>query len=506
MKLEDMLWFSFTAFPIPVRANNNYNIDAGIYTLQISDGWYSIKTLVAKQGNENDRLLFSLVHSHKIGVGQKLHLSNLMILPSKESNPQTVSSTNFTLQKSGSKVLQISYNSCCRAERYAKLGLQPSPFFLRSLNSVRKEGNRISMLDLIIIRKYPVYYRGPKGAFSSASFATMQDDLQSKITEIYEQRDETESRENCDSRQDMQNQVEEIKKGFGIEQLTPCFYLKVADFYKVAGEDSKFVNGSNMHAYVNFFNAGQLHEELQEGCRYRFMNLSPYMMGESNAIIQLEFSRKNNSSYVPVAIHDQAIKERCVGRVEKPLQLQDAFFKLMRIQAGVPMKGLKEKSGKRDKSIFSLSSSSSSCSSIPPSRQSFQDILTNEEGERLSLYPGVLNDVLLGGLSVRGLVLQRKTLIKTDSGMSRIVLLLSDLSFADIIVHEQHFYTTKCFPKERSVVLLNDLSYKSLAVLTQDKQGATTTLLKERDIVRYIQEYSEASGKDKQATALSNDL
>ncbi|KAJ3661217.1 hypothetical protein Zmor_005625 [Zophobas morio] len=119
------------------------NLQSDQFELELTDGWYSIRTVI-------DEPLCRQVRLRKIRVGTKLITCGAEILNCEGCHP---------LQAADMIRLKISCNSTRRARWYVKLGYQrcPEPFPVM-LCSVFPAGNVIGCVKICIARVYPVKY------------------------------------------------------------------------------------------------------------------------------------------------------------------------------------------------------------------------------------------------------------------------------------------------------------------------------------------------------------
>ncbi|XP_055298037.1 uncharacterized protein LOC129566276 [Sitodiplosis mosellana] len=114
-------------------------------TLELSDGWYSIKTSVL------DAVLTHAVINRKIVIGTKLVIQGAEVVGFEEACSP--------LEMPGSVALKIQANSTRRARWFAKLGFckETWPFAI-SLNSVKGDGGVITRMKAYVLRVYPLVF------------------------------------------------------------------------------------------------------------------------------------------------------------------------------------------------------------------------------------------------------------------------------------------------------------------------------------------------------------
>ncbi|XP_022167413.1 uncharacterized protein LOC111031675 isoform X1 [Myzus persicae] len=118
---------------------------AETFTIELTDGWYSVKGIIDYEMN-------MLLHKGIIKVGTKLITYNAELIGAGEGIDP--------LDVDNSVKLKISTNSTRRVRWYAKLGFYknstlPIPI---TLESILPHGGIIGSLSLVILRKYPVMF------------------------------------------------------------------------------------------------------------------------------------------------------------------------------------------------------------------------------------------------------------------------------------------------------------------------------------------------------------
>eukprot|EP01022_Parablepharisma_sp_SALTPOND_P007398 TRINITY_DN1302_c1_g1_i1.p1 TRINITY_DN1302_c1_g1~~TRINITY_DN1302_c1_g1_i1.p1 ORF type:complete len:962 (+),score=113.51 TRINITY_DN1302_c1_g1_i1:126-3011(+) len=118
--------------------------------LELSDGHYSVFTNKFSPPAENapvttnEGLIYNLVKSGKLKVGQKIHLIGAELL----------SSTGLLLLLLFNQCkIQIPYNGISKAAPKAKLGLQKKAYLYKSISSLSPYGGPVNMIDVMVCEK-----------------------------------------------------------------------------------------------------------------------------------------------------------------------------------------------------------------------------------------------------------------------------------------------------------------------------------------------------------------
>lgn len=211
------------------------------YVVELSDGWYSIFFVIFNNAKENSKNVFysnnnalflDLIHKKMLFSGLKLHLVGLEKAPYQN----LVSFFNFETFESEKIIVNVCYNNVSRAKWNEKLGLKKERFFLKNLNSLRPCGGFVSLIDVFVIKKYPL--------------------LEKKGNKISYLRDNSEG-----------------------TQIKTCIFFKICVIDSLLFE-SKGNSTSNSSLcqknYVEigfFYTSIELYEHIQEGDRLRITNL-----------------------------------------------------------------------------------------------------------------------------------------------------------------------------------------------------------------------------------------
>ncbi|KAF4573238.1 hypothetical protein EYR36_007749 [Pleurotus pulmonarius] len=111
--------------------------------LEVTDGWYRLRARA-------DEPLARAIRAGVIRVGRKLAVAGAR-LSSERKDPMEV------LEAYNSVQLVLSGNSSHLAPWHAKLGFQREPF-VSTLNSLTHDGGVISVIDIVVIKMYPIAY------------------------------------------------------------------------------------------------------------------------------------------------------------------------------------------------------------------------------------------------------------------------------------------------------------------------------------------------------------
>ena len=142
----------------------SYIPEQKFYIIELSDGWYPIYLVIFNNSKENSKnlfysnnnaLLLDLLLNKKLFSGLKVHVIGL------EKSPYQNLSSFFDFEGIYSEKLlvNISYNNLCRAKWSEKLGLKRTRFLLRNLNALRSGGGFVSLIDVFVLKKYPLLER-----------------------------------------------------------------------------------------------------------------------------------------------------------------------------------------------------------------------------------------------------------------------------------------------------------------------------------------------------------
>ena len=113
----------------------------------MTDGWYSINAKI-------DQILQNAVRNNKIFIGQKLCISGAKLIGSSDPLP--------VLEVNDSVRLNLTANSTRIAKWDSKLGYQKYKSFKISLCYIQPLGGQVSMVDVVIMKKYSICYSEKK--------------------------------------------------------------------------------------------------------------------------------------------------------------------------------------------------------------------------------------------------------------------------------------------------------------------------------------------------------
>lgn len=138
-----------------------YVSEQKFHVVELSDGWYSIFTVIFNNAKENiknlfylnnNALLLDLIVSKKLFSGLKIHVIGI------EKTPYQNLANFFDLDfcENEKILVNLNYNNISRAHWQEKLGLKKQRFLLKNLNSLRPSGGFVSMIDVFVLKKYPL--------------------------------------------------------------------------------------------------------------------------------------------------------------------------------------------------------------------------------------------------------------------------------------------------------------------------------------------------------------
>ncbi|KAF9502328.1 hypothetical protein BDN71DRAFT_1378343 [Pleurotus eryngii] len=111
--------------------------------LEVTDGWYRLRARV-------DEPLARAIRAGTIRVGRKLAVAGARV-SNQRKDPMEI------LEAYNSVQLVLSGNSSHLAPWHAKLGFQRGPF-VSTLNSLTHDGGVVSVMDVVVIKMYPIAY------------------------------------------------------------------------------------------------------------------------------------------------------------------------------------------------------------------------------------------------------------------------------------------------------------------------------------------------------------
>jgi breast cancer 2 susceptibility protein len=140
------------------------------WSVELTDGWYSVRASL-------DLPLSNYVEQGRVKVGSKILVSDAHLVGFEEG-VDPLDPTYDALDRQCSPVLRLSANATRLARWDAKLGfVRPTKATRASGGLLRVEkvsdivpaGGRLPLIDLIVVRKYPVLYREKKGNETTAT-------------------------------------------------------------------------------------------------------------------------------------------------------------------------------------------------------------------------------------------------------------------------------------------------------------------------------------------------
>ena len=142
--------------------NIEYDESGRQYIIELSDGWYSIFAIIKKENlasvnnfnSTNNELLCELVQKNKLFPGQKLHFAFL------ENYPFLNCLKNYHYpylipEKTEKRAVMICYNGFSRAKWHEKLG-DCKKSLIKCLSSLRPGGKKIPLIDVFVVKKFPI--------------------------------------------------------------------------------------------------------------------------------------------------------------------------------------------------------------------------------------------------------------------------------------------------------------------------------------------------------------
>ena len=133
--------------------------------MKISDGTYILNSFVDnpdENGHSDcETQLWQLVQTRKIFVGQKLHMINSNMKKVMELRETAAITDHYFLMEQEKYLLSLNFNGLYPAKNNARLGMMKVNLILRNLGNVnsRSKGPAlVSMVDVIVVKKYPIYF------------------------------------------------------------------------------------------------------------------------------------------------------------------------------------------------------------------------------------------------------------------------------------------------------------------------------------------------------------
>ena len=149
---------------------NIIKVNETSYLIEFTDGHRFVYSSIPIENP-----IFNLVKNSKIKSGLKLKIAMSKIEKVEEDKIYII----------------LFYNSLSIAEYYEKLGIAKQQFLMKNLINIREDGGHISLIDIVILKKYNFYYLNSnnKIKYSSIKFEKMQEE---KYNKIPSQREEAE--------------------------------------------------------------------------------------------------------------------------------------------------------------------------------------------------------------------------------------------------------------------------------------------------------------------------
>ena len=135
-----------------------HNTKINQYVIELLDGWKSVYAEI-KQDNYHLQPIYNLIQQKKLYSGLKIHVVGMQI---KQDNKKLDKDSNS--KSSGPVYVDINYNSISRAKWNQKLGICSQQYLIKNLKSIHCNGGFISMIDVFVIKKYPLVDRQIQGA------------------------------------------------------------------------------------------------------------------------------------------------------------------------------------------------------------------------------------------------------------------------------------------------------------------------------------------------------
>jgi breast cancer 2 susceptibility protein len=165
------------------------------WTVELTDGWYSVQASL-------DAPLTSFVQDGRIKVGRKLLVSNANLLGFDEG-VDPLDANYDAMNRESSPVLCLCANATRMARWDAKLGfVRPNQELLASdgllrvqkVSDVIPSGGRVPLIDVLVVRRYPLMYREKKRETSALESTSDQKPRSFTESEELERLDQLEKR------------------------------------------------------------------------------------------------------------------------------------------------------------------------------------------------------------------------------------------------------------------------------------------------------------------------
>ncbi|ORZ18475.1 hypothetical protein BCR42DRAFT_324859 [Absidia repens] len=252
-------------------ASNSSNMTPGgndlhKYRLQLTDGWYQISTYVDARMNK-------MIDQGRVYIGQKLTITGAQLTgdrtpktPLEALKMASVKNDPNSHHDSTTTSLRISSNSCLPCSWDTKLGYPRQRLrrhVIRRLDTnVYEDGGLITMMDVMICKKYPMMYS-----------ETLANGLMMKRNS----KDEEDYRRTLEIRQqthrNFSSQVSNLEKDMVSQDR------RVSGYFRLRICDVGINNNNNPHVQATLMVSQAtevIHMDLLEGQRYRLFFVQPY--------------------------------------------------------------------------------------------------------------------------------------------------------------------------------------------------------------------------------------
>ncbi|KAI9261037.1 hypothetical protein BY458DRAFT_516080 [Sporodiniella umbellata] len=227
-----------------------YNTSSRYY-IEVTDGWEAIPACI-------DLKIERAITKKTLKVGFKLSICGTRLI----KIPQPSGKTKFTIS--------LSSNQCLPASWDAKLGYHPRACITRSISSIFQDGGMVAALDVIVCRKFPMFYKESlDGGKSIIRTAHEEEKAQIQLEE-----ERIKAGEQALAEQGIQsgckNKDTASAKGNWKRKVSTYFKLKICDYRlrrkKQAGWATLLSLNMNEMNYM----------DIEEGARFKIFSVVPY--------------------------------------------------------------------------------------------------------------------------------------------------------------------------------------------------------------------------------------